>query len=152
MAAAGFLGNKDTHDRLVREIANGANAAVVFVNHTPSPEAKYPTALEQSYDVATFLVDNGLKLGIDPSRLAIMGDSVGGNMSAALTILAKERGGPKFRYQVLFYPVTDANFDTESYREFAEGPWLTKKAMEWFRNAYQPDVAARSNPTLSASL
>jgi acetyl esterase len=144
-----ILGNKDTHDRLVREIANGANAAVVFVNYTPSPEAKYPTALEQSYDVATYLVDNGLKLGVDPSRLAIMGDSVGGNMTAALTILAKERGGPKFRYQVLFYPVTDAKFDTDSYREFAEGPWLTKKAMEWFWNAYQPDVAARSNPTAS---
>jgi acetyl esterase len=88
-------------------------------------------------------------MNLDSSRLAVVGDSVGGNMTAAVTLLAKERGGPKISYQVLFYPVTDANFDTPSYREFANGPWLTKPAMEWFWNAYEPDAAARKKPTVS---
>ncbi|HEY6403917.1 MAG TPA: alpha/beta hydrolase, partial [Blastocatellia bacterium] len=85
----------------------------------------------------------------------VAGDSVGGNMATVVALLAKQRGGPRIAYQVLFYPVTDANFETTSYREFADGPWLTKPAMEWFWNAYAPDVAARKNPTaapLQASL
>ena len=144
-----ILGNKDTHDRLVRELANGAKAAVVFVNYTPSPEAKYPTAMEQAYAATKYVAEHGKALNLDSSRLAVVGDSVGGNMVAAVTLLAKERGGPKITYQVLFYPVTDAGLDTPSYQEFANGPWLTKPAMEWFWNAYEPDAAARKKPTAS---
>ncbi|HII92115.1 MAG TPA: alpha/beta hydrolase, partial [Methanosarcina sp.] len=113
------LGDKNTHDRLVREIANGANAAVVFVNFTPSPEAKYPTPIEEAYAATKYVSENGEKLKLDSSRLAIAGDSVGGNMAAAVSLLAKERNGPKIDYQVLFYPVTDANFDTHSYQQYA---------------------------------
>ncbi len=144
-----ILGNKNTHDRLVREIANGAKAAVVFVNYAPSPEAKYPTAIEQAYTATKYIAEHGKTLNLDSTRLAVAGDSVGGNMAAVVTLLAKERGGPKINHQVLFYPVTDANLDNPSYKEFANDPWLTKPAMEWFWSAYVPDVAERKKPTIS---
>ena len=138
-----ILGSKNTHDRLIREIANGANAAVVFVNYTPSPEAKFPIPIEEAYAATKYVAERGAELNLNGSPLAVAGDSVGGNMVAAVTILAKQRGGPEIVHQVLFYPVTDANFDTGSYQQFADGPWLTKPAMEWFWNAYAPDIEAR---------
>ena len=141
------LGDRDTHDRLVREIAVGAQAAVVFVDYARSPEARYPVAIEQAYAATRYVADNGASLRIDPLRLAVAGDSVGGNMVAAVTLMAKKRRGPKISFQVLFYPVTDAGFDTPSYTRFADGPWLTKRAMEWFWDAYLPDPAARNQPT-----
>ena len=143
------LGDKDTHDRLVREIANGANAAVVFVNFTPSPEAKYPTPIEEAYAATKYISENGKNFNLDGSRLAVAGDSVGGNMAAAVLLLAKERGGPKINYQVLFYPVTDANFDTQSYQQYATGIWLTREAMKWFWDNYLPDEETRKKPTAS---
>lgn len=149
------LGDRNTHDRVVREIAVGVGAAVVFVDYDRSPEAHYPVAIEQAYAAACYVVDHGADLRIDPSRIAIVGDSVGGNMAAALTLMARERRGPKISFQVLFYPVTDAGFDTASYTRFAEGPWLTRRAMQWSWDAYLPDLAARKQPTatpLNASL
>lgn len=143
------LGNKNTHDRLIREIANGANCAVVFVNYTPSPEAKFPQPIEEAYAATKYIAEHGKELKIDASHLTIVGESVGGNMTAAVALLAKERGGPKIALQVLLYPVTDASFNTESYHQFADGPWLTKPAMEWFWNAYCPDMAARKKHTAS---
>jgi acetyl esterase len=150
-----ILGDRNTHDRVVREIAVGAGAAVVFVDYDRSPEARYPVAIEQAYAATRYVVDQSASLGIDPSRLAVVGDSVGGNMAAALTLMARQRRGPKIAFQVLFYPVTDADFDTASYTRFADGPWLTKRAMQWFWDAYLPDPAARKQPTatpLNASL
>jgi acetyl esterase len=150
-----ILGDKDTHDRMTREIAVGANAAVVFVDYDRSPEARYPVAIEQAYAATRYVAEHGNQLNVDPTRLAIVGDSVGGNMAAAVTLMAKERRGPKIDFQVLFYPVTDADFETGSYHSFANGPWLTKPAMEWFWNAYLPDVAKRKEITatpLNASL
>jgi acetyl esterase len=150
-----ILGDKDTHDRMTREIAVGADATVVFVDYERSPEAHYPVAIEQAYAATKYVAEHGRELAVDPKRLAIVGDSVGGNMAAAVTLMAKERGGPKIAFQVLFYPVTDANFDTGSYDAFADGPWLTRPAMQWFWNAYLPDVAARQRITatpLNASL
>ena len=150
-----ILGDKETHDRMTREIAVGANAAVVFVDYDRSPEARYPVAIEQAYAATKYVAEHGRELAVDPTRLALVGDSVGGNMAAAITLMAKERGGPKIAFQVLFYPVTDANFETGSYNAFADGPWLTRPAMEWFWNAYLPDVAARKQITatpLNASL
>ena len=144
-----ILGSKNTHDRLIREIANGANVALVFVNYTPSPEAKYPVPIEQAYAATKYVAENGRKMNLDSSRLAVVGDSVGGNMATVVAMLAKQRGGPRITYQVLFYPVADANFETASYREFADGPWLTKAAMKWFWDAYAPDIASRKNPTVS---
>lgn len=143
-----ILGNKETHDRLIREIAHGSNAAVVFVNFTPSPEAHYPKAIEEAYAATKYIAEHGKTMHLETSRLVVMGDSVGGNMAIAVTLLAKERKGPKIHYQILFYPVTDANFNNGSYKEFADGPWLTKAAMEWFWNAYEPNVANRKKPTV----
>jgi len=149
------LGDRDTHDRVIREIAVGAQAAVVFVDYDRSPEARYPIAIEQAYAATLYVADNAAELRIDPLRLAVAGDSVGGNMAAAITLMSKQRRGPKIGFQVLFYPVTDAGFDTASYTQFADGPWLTKRAMEWFWDAYLPDPTAREEPTatpLNASL
>jgi acetyl esterase/lipase len=143
------LGGFDTHERLVREIANKVNVVVVFVNYTLSPEAKYPTALEQAYAVTNWVAQNGQSINVDSSRLAVVGDSVGGNLTAALTLLAKERGGPSIRFQVLFYPVTDANFDTSSYRKYEEGYWLTREGMKWFWNNYTSKETNRKEPTVS---
>jgi acetyl esterase len=150
-----ILGDRGTHDRLVREIAAGVEAAVVFVDYARSPEARYPVAIEQAYAATCYVVDHSASLRFDPLRLAVAGDSVGGNMAAAVTLMAKERRRPKIGFQVLFYPVTDAGFDTASYARFADGPWLTKRAMEWFWDAYLPDAAACKQPTatpLNASL
>ena len=141
------LGDQETHDRLVREIAIGAHVAVVFVDYDRSPEAKYPTAVEQAFAATKFTADHGSDLNVDVARMAVAGDSVGGNMAAVVALMAKERHGPALSMQVLFYPVTDANFDNDSYNEFAEGPWLTKAAMQWFWNAYLPDEHAREEPT-----
>ncbi|WP_245687167.1 alpha/beta hydrolase [Streptacidiphilus griseoplanus] len=143
------LGNAATHDRLVRQIANGAHAAVVFVNYTPSPEAKYPVANEQAYTATKWVAEHGSEINVDGSRLAVVGDSVGGNMVAAITLMAKERGGPHFAEQVLFYPVTDAAFDTPSSQRFATGCWLTKAGMKWFWDNYTTDRAKRAQITAS---
>ncbi|MFE9126631.1 alpha/beta hydrolase [Streptomyces sp. NPDC007148] len=143
------LGDASTHDRLVRQIANGARAAVVFVNYTRSPEAKYPVANEQAYAATRWVAEHGAEINIDGSRLAVAGDSVGGNMTAAVTLMAKERGGPKIAQQVMFYPVTDASFTTESYRRFATGCWLTAAGMKWFWDQYAPDTSVRSRITAS---
>ncbi|MGW4995603.1 alpha/beta hydrolase [Streptomyces mirabilis] len=143
------LGDAHTHDRLVREIANGARAAVVFVNYTPSPEARYPVAIEQAHAAAKWVAEHGSEINIDGSRLAIAGDSAGGDLAAAVTLLAKQRGGPKFAFQALFYPVTDANFNTDSYKRFAENCFLTRPAMQWFWDAYAPNAADRKKSTVS---
>jgi acetyl esterase len=143
------LGNAGTHDRLVRELAVGANAAVVFVEYDRSPEAQYPVAIEQAYATARWIMRDGLAEGLDASRLAVAGDSVGGNMAAALAILAKQRGDVTFVHQSLYYPVTDAAQDTDSYREFADGPFLTANAMAWFWDAYLPERDKRSEITVS---
>jgi acetyl esterase len=137
------LGNENTHDRLVRQIANGARAAVVFVDYTPSPEARYPIAIEQAYAATKWVAEHGSEIDVDGSKVAVAGDSVGGNMAAAVTLMAKQRSGPKLSGQMLFYPVTDADFTTPSYRQFADGPWLTRKAMKWFWDAYAPDAKDR---------
>ena len=147
--AGWVFGDKDIYDRLIRDLAVGANAAVVFVDFTRSPEAKYSVAIEQSYAVAKHVADKGTALNLDTSKLAVAGDSVGGNMTAAVTMLAKQRGGPRIGYQVLFYPVTDASFDTGSYRAFPTHHILTLEAMKWFWNQYLPDETKRKEPTAS---
>jgi acetyl esterase len=126
------LGDKITHDRLVREIANGVRATVIFVDYINAPEAQYPTQQEQAYASLVYTVDHASELRVDPSRLAIVGDSVGGHMAALVTLMAKQRKGPKIRFQVLFYPVTDAISDNDSYRRFANGPWLTLDSAKFF--------------------
>lgn len=143
--AGWVMGDTTTHDRLVRELAVGAHAAMVFVDYDRSPEARYPVAIEEDYAVTKYLAEHAQEFNIDAGRLAIAGDSVGGNMTAVVSLLAKERSGPAILAQLLFYPVTDASMDDGSYKIFANGPWLTKPAMDWFWNAYLPDVKARKD-------
>lgn len=147
--AGWVFGNSHTHDRLVRELAVGARAAVVFPEYDLSPEARYPVAIEQNYAVARWVAENGSAKGLDASRIAVAGDSVGGNMAAALTLMAKERGGVRLVQQVLFYPVTDAAFDTGSYHQFAEGYFLRRDGMQWFWNQYTAEEADRAQITAS---
>ncbi|MFF8865327.1 alpha/beta hydrolase [Streptomyces sp. NPDC015139] len=147
--AGWVFGNARTHDRLVRELAVGARAAVVFPEYDLSPEARYPVAVEQNYAVARWIVREGAAKDLDGSRLAVAGDSVGGNMTAALTLMAKERGGPALVQQVLFYPVTDANFDTPSYHQFATGYFLRRDGMQWFWDQYTTDESERAQITAS---
>ena len=144
-----ILGNANTHDRLVREIATGVPAAVAFVNYTPAPEGHYPTQIEEAFAATRYLAENGAAMGLDPARLAVAGDSSGGNMAAAVTLLAKQRGTPRIGHQLLFYPVTDASFDTGSYRQFGDGPGLTRNAMQWFWDAYAPHPSMRNEATAS---
>ncbi|MEI9850260.1 MAG: alpha/beta hydrolase [Sphingomonas sp.] len=139
------LGDKATHERLVREIAAGANAVVVFVDYERSPESRYPVAIEQVYGTLAYVAQHAGEFGADAGRIALAGDSVGGNMSAVVAIMAKERSGPKLAAQVLIYPVTDASMSTPSYAEFGEGPWLTKQAMAWFWDQYLPDASKRGD-------
>jgi acetyl esterase/lipase len=147
--AGWVFGNAHTHDRLVRELAVGAHAAVVFPEYDLSPEARYPVAIEQNYTVARWVATEGASKGLDATRVAVAGDSVGGNMAAALTLMAKERGDVALVQQVLFYPVTDASFDTASYHQFAEGYFLRRDAMQWFWDQYTTDPAQRAEITAS---
>ncbi len=146
--AGWVFGSPRTHDRLVRELAVGAHAAVVFPDYDRSPEALYPVAIEQCWTVALWVASSGSERRLEPP-VVIAGDSVGGNMAAALTLLAKQRGGIDFAGQVLFYPVTDANFDTDSYEQFAEGYYLTRDGMRWFFDQYTSNPAERAEITVS---
>jgi len=143
------LGSAGTHDRLVRELAVGANAALAFVEYPNSPDAHYPVAIEQGYATAQWIVREGASKGLDASRMAVVGDSVGGNMTAALTLMAKDRGDVRFVHAGMYYPVTDAAMDTASYDQFADGPYLTRKSMKWFWDAYTTDPAQRAEITAS---
>jgi acetyl esterase len=144
-----ILGNAGTHDRLVRELAVGARAALAFVEYPNSPEARYPTAIEQGYATAQWITRNGASKGLDASRMAVAGESVGGNMTAALALMAKERGDVTFVQQSMYYPVTDAAMNTASYDQFATDYYLTRKAMRWFWDAYTTDPAQRAEITAS---
>jgi acetyl esterase len=144
-----ILGNAGTHDRLVRELAVGARAALAFVEYPNSPEARYPTAIEQGYATAQWIARNGASKGLDASRMAVAGESVGGNMAAALALMAKQRGDVIFVQQSMYYPVTDAAMNTASYEQFATGYYLSRKEMEWFWDAYTTDPAQRAEITAS---
>lgn len=147
--AGWVFGNNLTHDRLIRELAVGTDAAVVFPNYSLSPEAKYPIAIEECYAVLQWIADKGAGKGLDPARIAVAGDSVGGNMSIAVNLMTKERRGPRVQLQLLFYPVTDASFDTESYHQFAEGYFLRRDSMMWFWDQYTANPQQRDEITAS---
>jgi acetyl esterase/lipase len=144
-----ILGNAGTHDRLVRELAVGARAALAFVEYPNSPEAQYPTQIEQGYATAQWITRNGASKGLDASRMAVAGESVGGNMVAALALMAKDRGDVTFLQQSMYYPVTDAAMNTASFEQFASGYYLARKEMEWFWDAYTTDLAQRAEITAS---
>ena len=143
------LGDAETHARMVREIAVQAHAAVVFVEFACAPEAPFPLALEQCYRACAWVAERGHTAGLDSSRIAIAGDSAGGNLAAAVALLAARRGGPDIRLQALLYPVTDCEFSTLSYRDFGTGLNLDIAAMRWFWQHYIPDPAMRHDPLAS---
>lgn len=139
------LGDYPTHERLIRDLVVGSGAAAVYVDYTPSPEAKFPTAINQAYAATRWVAEHGKEIGVDGSRLAVAGNSVGGNMAAVVPIKAKEAGTPKLRFQALLWPVTDANFNNASYNQFAEGHFLTRNMMQWFWNNYTTDPRQRDD-------
>jgi acetyl esterase len=143
------LGDATTHDRLIGELAVGAHVTVVFVDYDRAPEQRYPTAIEQSYEATRYVAENADVLGVDANRLAIGGDSAGGNIASAVCLIAKQRKGPQILGQLLFYPVTASDFDSDSFAEFEKGPWLTKAAMQWFWDQYLPDARRRQESTAS---
>jgi len=137
------MGDADTHDRLCRALAAGADAAVVSVVYTPVPEARFPVQNEEAYAALCHVAANAAALGIDPARLAVCGDSAGGNMAAAVALMAKQRGGPSLRLQLLLYPLLADLGEGGSYAAFRDGPWLTRAAVAHFLALYLPDAASR---------
>ncbi|MEO6176816.1 MAG: alpha/beta hydrolase [Flavobacterium circumlabens] len=137
------LGDYPTHRRLVRDLVVASGAVAVFPDYTPSPEAQYPVAINEIYAATQWVAENGKEIGVDGKNLAVVGNSVGGNMTAAITLMAKDKKGPHIKLQVLLWPVTDANFETESYNSFANGRFLTKNMMKWFWDNYLPDTSKR---------
>jgi len=138
------LGDYPTHERLVRDLVVESGAMAVFPDYTPSPEAHYPTAIHQAYAATKWVSEHGGEIGADGTRLAVVGNSVGGNMAAVVSLMAKDQGGPRISFQALLWPVTDARFDTESYKEFAEGHFLTRNMMIWFWDNYTKEPAQRA--------
>jgi len=143
------LGDFSTHSRLVRDLVNNSGATAVFVNYTPSPEAKYGVAINQAYAATKWVAAHGKEIKVDGKRLAVAGNSVGGNMAAVVSIMAKNEGQPKIRAQILLWPVTDANFETGSYNQFSNGYFLTKGMMKWFWDSYTTDESKRAEITAS---
>ncbi|WNZ56193.1 alpha/beta hydrolase [Microbulbifer sp. MKSA007] len=138
------LGDYPTHERLIRDLVQRSGAAAVYVAYTPSPEAKYPTAINQAYAATQWVAENGEKIGVDGSRLAVAGNSVGGNMAAVVALMAKEKGTPDLQFQLLLWPVTDANFNNASYKQFAQDHFLTRDMMKWFWDNYTTDPKQRN--------
>lgn len=144
-----IVGNFQNHQRLLRDLVVGSGQIGVFVEYTPLPAAKFPTQLEESYAALKWVSAHADEFGADGTRIAIAGNSVGGNMTAALTLMAKDRKGPKVAYQVLLIPATDASVDTDSYHEFETGRFLARAFMKYGWDLYAPDRKTRNNPYVS---
>ena len=139
------MGGKESFDMLIKQLAINTNSVVIFPEYSRSPEAKYPVALKEIYSVLEYIYENPDEFNIDNDSIAIAGDSAGANMATVTALKAKNQNGPKIKFQCLFYPVTNADMDTKSYDLFKDGPWLSKKAMEWFFEAYAPDKESRND-------
>lgn len=137
------LGDYPTHRRMVRDLVVESGAAAVFPDYTPSPEAHYPVAINQAYAATKWVAEHADEIGVDGKRLAVAGNSVGGNMAAVVALMAKEKQGPALRFQLLLWPVTDADFNTRSYLDFANERFLTRNMMIWFWDNYTTDQNAR---------
>ena len=130
------IGTFETHDGVCRHLAKQSGAVVVSVDYRLAPEHKFPAAAEDCYAATLWVAENGRSIGADPRRLAVGGDSAGGNLAAVVSLMARDRGKPKIGFQLLIYPVTDHGYDTPSYLENAEGYLLTRESMRWFWNHY----------------
>ena len=144
-----LVGNFQNHQRLLRDLVAGTGMVGVFVEYTPLPQAKFPTQLDECYAALKWIGAHAQELGADGSRIAVAGNSVGGNMSAALALMSKDRGGPKISYQVLMIPATDASVDTASYLTYGTSRFLTRAFMKYGWDLYAPDAKTRDNPYVS---
>jgi len=144
-----IVGNFQNHQRLLRDLVVGSGQIGVFVEYTPLPDARFPTQLEESYAALKWVAAHADDFGADSARIAVAGNSVGGDMTAALTLMAKDRSGPKVAYQVLFIPATDASVDTDSYHEYGTGRFLARAFMRYGWDLYAPDEKTRNNPYVS---
>jgi acetyl esterase/lipase len=144
-----IVGNFENHQRLLRDLVVGSGQVGVFVEYTSLPAARFPTQLEESYAALKWVATHADQFGADGARIAIAGNSVGGNMTAALTLMAKDRNGPKIAAQILLIPATDASVDTRSYHEFATGRFLARAFMKYGWDLYAPDQKTRNNPYVS---
>jgi acetyl esterase len=138
-----ILGDYPTHKRMVRDLVVLTGYACVFVNYTPSPEAHYPQAINEIFAATKWVAAHGAEIGVDGKNLAIIGNSVGGNMTAVTALKAKEKGGPHIKGIIMMWPIVDADFDTESYRLYGRDRFLTTPLMEWMYDQYTTDQAKR---------
>jgi acetyl esterase len=143
------IGDLDTHDGICRSLANGAGCIVVAVDYRLAPEHRFPGAAEDCYAATVWVAENARSLGGDPARIAVGGDSAGGQLTAVVSLMARDRGGPPLVYQVMIYPVTDYSYGTGSYREFADGYLLNKELMTYFWSQYLADEADGRSPHAS---
>jgi len=143
------IGSLETHDAPLRALANTAGCTVISVDYRLAPEHRHPAAAEDCYAATRWAAANARALGADPALLAVGGDSAGGNLAAVTALLARARGGPALRFQLLVYPVTDHDFERASYRDNAEGYFLSREDMRWFWNHYVPDAGERDAVTAS---
>lgn len=143
------LGDFPTHKRLVRDLVVASDCAAVFVNYTPSPEARFPVAINEIYAATKWVAAHGDEINVDGSKLGIVGNSAGGNMAIATTLMAKENDGPKLKFQVLLWPVTNAEFTNESYQKFGTDRFLTSSVMQWMFDQYTTDEKARNGRFIS---
>ena len=142
-------GDVDTHEGICRTLANAAGCVVASVDYRCAPEHTFPTAAEDAYAATRWVAAQASELGVDAGRIAVCGDSAGGNLAAAVALMARDRGGPRLSFQVLVYPITDCDFETPSYRDNAEGYLLTREGMRWYWDQYVPHAADRMNPYVS---
>lgn len=145
------IGDLNGVDVPCRMLSNRANCVVVSVDYRLAPEYKFPVPAEDSYAAAKWVVENAPSIQADPSRVAVGGDSAGGNLAAAVALMARDRSGPSLCYQMLIYPVTNHSYDTDSYRDNADGYLLTKDSMVWFWNHYLREEIDGTNPYASPS-
>jgi len=143
------VGSLDTVDNPCRQLANASGCTVISVGYRLAPEHRFPIGLEDCYLATRHVVEHAAEFGIDPAKLAIGGDSAGGNLAAAVTLLARDRGGPAIAFQLLVYPGTDAALDTPSHREFAKGFALTRAEIQWFLHHYLARPEERELPLVS---
>jgi acetyl esterase len=147
------IGNLDTNDSLSRLLANKASAVVVSVDYRLAPEHRFPAAVDDCYAALEWVSRNADKLNVDASRIAFGGGSAGGNLTAAVALMARDRAGPRLAYQVMFYPATNLlDLSTNSHRDFGDGYGLTREHIEFFRDSYLPEVEDRKNPYASPLL
>jgi acetyl esterase/lipase len=138
-----IAGNFENHKRLVRDLVVGSQAAAVFVEYTPVPDARFPVQINEAYESAVWVTEHGDDIGIDSSKLAVSGNSVGGNMAAAVTLMAHDKGGANIAFQQLMWPALDTDLDTGSYRAYGEGRFLPRAFMQYGWDHYAPDAETR---------